>query len=1138
MKNGAKRGILLLTALGMAGSLMAAPVSADGGAPGKTPVTITVEDEVRGYRQENPAAWSCRVTEGSLLGNDSIEDLVNGPPSCAANRDSKAGEYPITLTAKQGDGRYDVTVENGTLTIEPAVLTSFSPREPYAGGYYLTVYASDSRSKSAAALTRLLTEKKGSYLADCGEDGGVALKAVWSADPDSAPFDPRGSEKTEWGYVWYSYTAALTAANRADARNYEIRLENPKAYIRVIPVNAVQTLTPNGAVLTAAAVEALTSEGGMRAALNLPETASVAYVPDETPELYTGGRTGEYAISGWKLDDGRKLTPQALRDIAAGVAGGQEAQVTLTPVYATAGEKSVPDWATLEEAPGFALTITGKTPAAAVLRAPDSITYGETLGDPVLEPEPDGGAVSFRYAGVDGTKYDSVEKPSAAGSYRVTAVLTSPTHSGSWTSETFTIRPRTAAVTGIRGTSREYDGTTNANAALNTERAVIRGMVDGDDLHVTAGGYFTDKNAGLEKTVVLINVALTGEDAGNYVLSPGGTQTRTTAGITPRSLEIDDSGITVSKPYDGTKAAGTLEGELKLKGVLNREVRLSESRVRVSPYGDSRPGGDKTVTLSGLRLSGSALRNYSLADTHAFTRAEITAKPRPALNREFTVTIPRAVYDGRPHGAAVAAADGVTGLGAAAVAYARQRADGSYDAPVDGEPVDAGAYKVTVSFEEGAGFAAMEGENAIDAGTLVIKKAAAGAAATVTVPASAVERELPLSALDLPAGMARGARIKEVSGGGGKVLEAVTGEAGGTAFTLRTKTVKGHQSQDFRLVLGSDNYAKLTVAVTVLASAANPEITPPAAAVRRASVEYGTPPEDFISLEGGSAALNGTRVPGAFTLPDGLYNAGGYTEIEVLFHSSDGNYQNVPVRIPAVFTVEKAAVTALSPEQPLEQYITIYANDPSNVSARGLISLVAARAGTYTACYGGGTVRLKADWSAAGSAGPYQFDPKGKAENVWYPYAAALTTEKDSDAKNFQIDLERPRAYVRVIPVNAVPSLAPNAASLPAAAVKALTDENMMTALGLPERAAVAYRPLEELSSSEFGEASGEFAVSGWRMDGRPLTLKALRAKAARASGGNVEVTLTPVFAAVPAWASVASAPAFKLTITGGTPAA
>ena len=1136
MKNGAKRGILLLTALGMAGSLMAAPVSADGAAPGKTPVTITVEDEVRGYRQENPAAWSCRVTEGALLGNDSIEDLVNGPPSCAANRSSKAGEYPITLTAKEGAGRYDVTVENGTLTIEPAVLTSFSPREPYAGGYYLTIYANDSRNKGAAALTRLLAEKKGSYLADCGEDGGVALKAVWSADPGGAPFDPKGSEKAEWGYVWHSYTAALTAANRADAQNYEIRLENPKAYIRVIPVSTVQTLTPNGAVLTAEAAEALTSEGGMKDALNLPETASVAYVPDETPELYTGDRTGEYAISGWKLDDGRKLTPQALQDIAAGVAEGEEAQVTLTPVYAAAGEKSVPDWATLEEAPVFALTITGKTPAAAVLRAPDSITYGETLGDPVLEPEP-GGAVSFRYAGVDGTKYDSVEKPSAAGSYRVTAVLTSPTHSGSWTSETFVIRPRTAAVTGIRGTSREYDGTTNANAALNAERAVIRGMVDGDDLHVTAGGYFIDKNAGPEKTVVLINVALTGEDAGNYVLSPGGTQTRTTAGITPRSLEIDDSGITVSKPYDGTKAAGTLEGELKLKGVLNQEVRLSGSKVRVSPYGDSRPGGNKTVTLSGLRLAGSALRNYSLADTHAFTRAEITAKPRPALNREFTVTIPRAVYDGRPHGAAVAAADGVTGLGAAAVAYARQRADGSYDAPGAGEPVDAGTYKVTVSFEEGAGFAAMEGENAIDAGTLVIRKAIAEAAATITVPASAVERELPLGALDLPAGMARSARIKEVSGGGGKVLEAVTGEAGGTAFTLRTKTVKGDQSQDFRLVLGSDNYAKLTVTVTVLASAANLEITPPAAAVRRASVEYGTPPEDIVSLEGGSAALNGTRVPGTFTLPDELYDAGRYTEIEALFHSSDGNYQNVPVRIPAIFTIEKAAVTALSPEQPLEQYITIYSNDPSNVSAQGLIRLVAARAGTCTVCYGGGTVRLKADWSAAGSAGPYQFDPRGKAENIWYPYAAVLTTEKDSDAKNFQIDLERPRAYVRVIPVNAVLRLAPNAASLPAATVKALTDEDMMTALGLPEQAAVAYRPLEELPSSEFGETSGEFAVSGWRMDGRPLTLKALQAKAA---GGNAEVVLTPVFAghAVPAWASVINAPAFKLTITGGTPAA
>lgn len=926
MKNGVKKRIVLLAALGITCSLAAAPAAAEGSASGKTPITITVEDEVLTYYQDHPAAWSYRLTEGTLVGNDSIEDLVNGPPFCAANRNSKVGDYPITLT-KKGAGGYDVTIENGTLTIEPAVLTSFSPDEPYAEAYYLSIYADDPYNKSAASLLRLVSEKKGSYQAAYGNYGVVDLKAGWSADGSMAAFDPIGSEKTEWGYVWYSYTADLTAKNRADAQNFEISLEKPKAYARVIPVNAVQALASNSATLTAAAVEALTNEGGMKDALNLPETASVTYIPDEAPEQYKGEVNGEYAISGWELDDGRKLTLKALRDLAAGVAGGQEATVTLTPVYAAAGEKAVPDWATLEEAPRFTLVITGKTPVTAVVQAPGSITYGETLGDPVLEPEIDSGigTVTYQYVGVDGTKYDSAEKPAAAGSYRVIATLKSDTHSGSWMSEKFTIRPKTVTVTGITGTAREYDGTTNANAALNTAKAVIHGMVGGDDLHAAASGYFVDKNVGLEKTVVIINIALTGEAAGNYVLSAGGNQTRTTANITPRSLEIDDSGITVSKTYDGTRAAGTLEGRLKLRGVINNEVDLSEGRVKVGPYADSLCGENKTVTLSGLKLSGSAAKNYSLASMHAFAGAEITAKPRPVLNTDFTVTIPQAAYDGRPHGAAVAAADGVTGLGAATVAYAKQRADGTYDAPAAGEPVNAGTYQVIVSFEEGAGFAARKDRNAVDAGTLTIKKASASAAATITVPAAATERKIRLNALDLPASMAQGVKLKEAPSAGGEVLRAVTGEAGETAFTLKTRAVKGDKSQDFQLVLGSDNYARLTVTVTVIATAAAIEITPPTAAVQKGAFEYGTPLGDIISLEGGSAALNGTRVPGVFTLPDELYDAGRYTDVTVLFHSSDGNYQNVPVKVPAVFTIKKAVVTALSPDESLTQYLTIYA---------------------------------------------------------------------------------------------------------------------------------------------------------------------------------------------------------------------
>lgn len=419
---------------------------------------------------------------------------------------------------------------------------------------------------------------------------------------------------------------------------------------------------------------------------------------------------------------------------------------------------------------------------------------------------------------------------------------------------------------------------------------------------------------------------------------------------------------------------------------------------------------------------------------------------------------------------------------------------------------------------------------------MTIKKASAALAGTIIVPLTATERKIRLDALDFPAGMTQGAKLKEAPSAGGGVLKEIAGKAGDAAFTLRTRTVKRDRSQEFTLVFESDNYVKLTAAFTVIATGAEIEITPPAAKVKRETSEYGAPLEDIISLEGGSAALKSMRIPGTFTLPDKPLDAGKYTDIQVLFNSHDGNYQNLPVRVPAVFTIKKAAVNSVAPDEPLAQYIMIYANDPANTSAEGLRNLVAARAGSYTGCYGGGTVALKPSWRAVSAAKPYHFDPKGKAENVWYPYTAALTVGKDSDARNFHISMEPPKAYLRVIPVKAAQTLSPDSAVLTAASLKALTDENLTAALGLPEKAGVIYTPMEELPTAGFEETSDEYAITGWRMNGRPLTLKALRA----VSGGSAEITLTPFYASgtIPAWAKATDPPQFKLTLTDRPPAA
>lgn len=77
---------------------------------------------------------------------------------------------------------------------------------------------------------------------------------------------------------------------------------------------------------------------------------------------------------------------------------------------------------------------------------PGDVTFGQIPGDPSAEQRDTGdgvdrGAVfTYRYVGVDGTDYDSGEKPLGAGEYRVVAALNSATHSGQGVSEPFAIR--------------------------------------------------------------------------------------------------------------------------------------------------------------------------------------------------------------------------------------------------------------------------------------------------------------------------------------------------------------------------------------------------------------------------------------------------------------------------------------------------------------------------------------------------------------------------------------------------------------------------------------------------------------------------------------------------------------------------
>jgi hypothetical protein len=260
---------------------------------------------------------------------------------------------------------------------------------------------------------------------------------------------------------------------------------------------------------------------------------------------------------------------------------------------------------------------------------PLAITGSVTVASRVYDSGVDATITGRTLSGVLGTDNVSLVGGTAtfadknAGSGKtvtVTGLSLSGADAGNYTvnSTATTTADITAAplmVTNITADSRVYDGGTDA--VIHTTGATLTGVFGSDDVSLDAGGAtgaFADKNAGTAKTVTIGGLGLTGADAGNYVLTPPST----TADITP--LAITGSVTVASRVYDGGVDA-TIAGRT-LSGVLGTDnVSLVGG---TATFADKNVGSGKTVTVTGLSLSGANAANYTVNSTET-TTANITA---------------------------------------------------------------------------------------------------------------------------------------------------------------------------------------------------------------------------------------------------------------------------------------------------------------------------------------------------------------------------------------------------------------------------------------------------------------------------------------------------------------------------------
>ena len=177
--------------------------------------------------------------------------------------------------------------------------------------------------------------------------------------------------------------------------------------------------------------------------------------------------------------------------------------------------------------------------------------------------------------------------------------------SGNQSSATADITKRTVTVSGVKVSSKTYDGTKTATVSLSN--VVLNGKADGDDLTVSGiTATFDNKNAATGRTATLSysKAMLGGSDALNYQLASSGNQSSAKADILQKTLYVTANSKTINygdaPSNNGVTYSGFIstEGTSVLEGTLKYAYN-SLSNGTGSSYKAGSPAGSYYIIPSG-----------------------------------------------------------------------------------------------------------------------------------------------------------------------------------------------------------------------------------------------------------------------------------------------------------------------------------------------------------------------------------------------------------------------------------------------------------------------------------------------------------------------------------------------------------
>jgi hypothetical protein len=195
---------------------------------------------------------------------------------------------------------------------------------------------------------------------------------------------------------------------------------------------------------------------------------------------------------------------------------------------------------------------------------------------------------------------------------------------------TANITPRPLVIA-AKGANKVYDGTTNATVTLSDNH--VAGDVLADSFSVAA---FVSKDVGTNILIEVTGLAFTGTNASNYYLS--NLTATAAANITRAALTVSNV-LANGKVYDGTTTATLNFSNAALVTVFAGDSVMLVTTNAKANFASKYVGTNKTVTVSGLTLSGANTNDYTL--TQPAASASIT--PRSLV---ITAKGVNRVYDG------------------------------------------------------------------------------------------------------------------------------------------------------------------------------------------------------------------------------------------------------------------------------------------------------------------------------------------------------------------------------------------------------------------------------------------------------------------------------------------------------------